>query len=101
MATTSISKVTCHNPNTGGKINIDATIYDQFAKAIYHTLKKNKEGVTYTDLVDGIKKCFKEQRTRFSGSVGWYAVTVKHDMVAKGIIDVSSDKGKKLHRLKK
>jgi hypothetical protein len=101
MATTSISKIECHNPNTGGKINIDASTYDKFAKAIYHTLKKNKQGITYTELVEGIKKCFKEQRTVFTGSVGWYAVTVKHDMVSKGVVDVVSEKGKKLHRLKK
>jgi len=32
--------------------------------------------------------------------VEWYAVTVKNDMVAKGVIETFMEKGKKLHRLK-
>jgi hypothetical protein len=44
---------------------------------------------------------FKKQKTKFEGSVGWYTVSVKHDMHAKGMIEVFTEKGKKLHRLKK
>jgi len=80
-------------------MNIDATIYDLFSKAIYHTLKKDKQGITYTDMVKGVKSCFKEKQTVFKGSVEWYAVTIKNDMVAKGIIGTFSEKGKKLHKL--
>ena len=93
-------KVECLNPNTGGRMNIDETVYDLFSKAIYHTLKKNKKSITYTDLVSGIKKRFKKERTLFKGSVEWYAVTVKNDMVASGVIETFAEKGKKLHRLK-
>jgi len=99
MLTKSTAKIECLNPNTGGKMNIDASIYDLFSKAIYHTLKTNKQGITYTDIVSGIKKCFKEKQTIFKGSVEWYAVTIKNDMVAKGIIGTFTEKGKKLHRL--
>jgi hypothetical protein len=101
MTIKSIAKIECLNPNTGRKMSIDGEIYELFSKAIYHTLKKNKEGITYTDIVDGIKKCFKEERTVFGGSIGWYAVTVKHDMEATGVIETFTEKGKKLHRLKK
>jgi len=92
-------KVECLNPNTGNKMKIDAKVYEIFSKAIYHVLMDNKQGVTYTEIVKGIKKCFKQQRTAFSGSVEWYAVTVKHDMVANGIIETFTEKGKKLHKL--
>jgi len=100
MPARSIGKVECLNPNTGGKMNIDTTVYGLFSRAIYHTLKKSKQGVTYTDIVSGVKQCFKEERTTFQGSVEWYAVTVKNDMVAKGVIETFMEKGKKLHRLK-
>jgi len=93
-------KIECLNPHTGGKMHIDAKIYVLFSKAIYHTVKKNKEGVTYSGIVNGIKKCFKDERTIFKGSVDWYAVTVKNDMVAKNVIETFTEKGKKLHRLR-
>ena len=92
-------KIECLNPNTGSKMNIDAKVYEIFSNAIYHVLMENKQAVTYTDIVKGIKKCFKKQKTAFSGSVEWYAVTVKHDMVANGIIESFTEKGKKLHKL--
>lgn len=97
---TAPQKVECLNPNTGGKMNINKATYDLFSKAIYHVLKKGK-ALTYTEMVEGIKDCFKEQKTKFNGSVSWYAVTIKHDMQARGVIEVFSEKGKKLHRLKK
>jgi len=100
MPVKSVRKAMCLNPNTGGRMNIDATIYDLFSKAIYHTVKKNKQGITYTEIVDGIKKCFKKERRIFSRSVEWYAVTVKNDMVAKNVIETFTEKGKKLHRLR-
>ena len=100
MPARSTGKVECLNPSTGGKMNIDAQIYDLFSKAIYHTLKNSKRGVTYTDIVSGVKQCFKEQRSTFTGSVEWYTVTIKNDMVAKAVIETFMEKGKKLHRLK-
>ena len=100
MATKSLQKVECLNPNTGGSMKIDRDIYDLISKAIYHTLKKEK-AVTFTELVEGIEDCFKKQKTKFDRSVGWYAVTVKNDMHARGVIEEYSEKGKKMHRLKK
>ena len=101
MPAKTAGKIECLNPNTGGKTKIDAQIYEDFSKAIYHTLKQNKNGITYTEIVNGVKKCFKENKTKFKGSVGWYAVTVKHDMVANNIIETWMEKGTRLHRLKK
>lgn len=99
-AKTASEKIECLNPNTGGRMNIDKKIYDLFSKAIYHTLKK-KQPLSYTQIVEGIYDCFKQQKTKFEGSVSWYAVTVKHDMHARGVIEVFTEKGKKLHRLSK
>jgi hypothetical protein len=88
------------NPNTGRRMNVDKSTYDLISKAIYHTLKK--EGViTFTQLQEGVEKCLKEQKTKFEGNVGWYTVSIKHDMHARGVIEVFTEKGKKLHRIKK
>jgi uncharacterized protein DUF6958 len=92
-------KVECLNPNTGGKMRIDAGIYENFSKAIYHTLKQNKNPITYTEIVKGVKECFKENKTKFNGSIEWYAVTVKHDMVANHIIETWMEKGTRWHKL--
>ena len=100
MPAKSTGKVECLNPNTGGKMNIDTTVYDLFSKAIYHTLKKSKQGVSYTDIVSGVKRCFRTKGTIFNRSIEWYAVTVKNDMVANSVIETFTEKGKKLHRLR-
>ncbi len=91
-------KVECLNPNTGGRMNIDKNTYDLFSKAIYHTVKTNK-ALTYTQIVEGVYDCFKNQKSKFDGSVEWYAVTVKNDMQARGILEVHIKKGKKMHSL--
>ena len=44
MPAKSTGKIECLNPNTGGKMNIDAEVYDLFSKTIYHTLKKKQSG---------------------------------------------------------
>lgn len=101
MTTTAKSpKVECINPNTGRRMSIDKSTYDLFSKAIYHVLKK-QGGITFTKLAEGVDDCFKQQKTKFNGSIGWYAVSVKNDMQARGVIDVYTEKGTKLHRIKK
>lgn len=97
---TILQKTECFNPNTGNSMFIDADIYKLFQKAIYHTLKATA-GITFSEIVRGIKKCFKEDKVKFTKSVSWYAVTVKMDMEVKKIIETYTEKGVKLHRLKK
>ena len=55
MATATLSKTECLNPNTGGKLQIDTNTYQLFSKAIYHVLKV-KPGRTFADLVKGVKQ---------------------------------------------
>ena len=101
MATnTSTTKAECINPNTGRRMNVDKSTYDLFSKAIYHTLKK-EGAITFTDIVEGVKECFKQAKSSFDGNVGWYAITVKNDLQARGVIEALTEKGKKLNRLKK
>lgn len=97
---TIIKKTECINPNTGNSMFIDADTYTLFQKAIYHTLKATP-GITFSEIVKGIKKCFKEDKVKFTKSVSWYAVTVKMDMESKKVIETYHEKGTKLHRLKK
>jgi len=94
-----MSKVECLNPNTGGRMNIDKNIYDVIYKAITKTLQGGKE-LTYTEVMDGVKKYIKTNKIDFSGSIEWYGITVKKDMEARGVIEVFDKKGKKLNRLK-
>jgi hypothetical protein len=89
------------NPRTGRRMNIDADIHEVVSKAIYHTLKQSKTGISYTDMVKGVKKCLKENKTKFKGSIGWYTVGIKNDMEANGVIEAYFEKGKKLNKLKK
>ena len=98
MTAVKTAKVECLNPNTGGSMKIDKDVYDLFSKAIYHTVKSGK-ALTYTQIVEGVNDCFKKQKTKFDGSVEWYTVTVKHDMHARGILKVYTEKEKKLHCL--
>ena len=98
MTPVKTAKVECLNPNTGGNMKIDKDVYDLFSKAIYHTVKSGK-ALTYTQIVEGVNDCFKKQKTKFDGSVEWYTVTVKHDMHARGILKVYTEKEKKLHCL--
>jgi hypothetical protein len=97
---TQSQKTECLNPNTGGRMNIDAATYDLFSKAITYTLQGDQP-LTYTQIVEGVKTCFQQQQTTFNGSVEWYAVTVKNDLQSRGILEVFTERGKKLHRLAK
>jgi hypothetical protein len=94
MQKKSARKIECVNPNTGRKMKIDAATYNFFSDAIYHSLQENKQGISFTELVNGIKKYFKKQKTEFKGSVGWCAITVKNDLEVSGAITFSIEKGK-------
>jgi hypothetical protein len=100
MAVKTISKTECLNPNTGGRMKIDSGIHELMSQAIRHALTPNKS-LTYTQMVEGIHDFLKKKKISFEGSVEWYAVTVKNDMVSRGLIKINLEKGKKLHRLSK
>ena len=97
---TNPQKVECLNPNTGRRMSIDKATYDLISKAIYHTLKKEVP-ITFSQMVEGVHECLAQQKALFDGSVEWYTVSIKNDMHARGVIEVYTEKGKKLHRIKK
>jgi len=93
------TKVQCLHPEGKNAPAISADTYALFEKAIYHGLKGKKNGITYSELMEEVKKCFIKQKTVFKGSVGWYGVAVKNHMEATGVIKTHMEKGKKLHVL--
>ena len=90
--------IECGNPNTGRRIQIDASTWKLFSTAIKESLK-GKKALTYTEMVEGIHQYLKKNKIKFNQSVEWYAITVKHDLHVRGIIKVYEEKGKKLHEL--
>ena len=98
MPTAKPSTIECLNPNTGRRMNIEKTTYDLFSKAIYHAVKAGK-AITFTQIVEGVGDCFKKDKIIFDGAIGWYAITVKNDMHARGILKVFTEKGNKLHSI--
>ena len=98
MPETKSSAIECLNPNTGRKMKIDKNTYELFSKAIYHVVKAGK-AITFTEIVKGVEDCFKQEKTKFNGAIGWYAITVKNDMHARGVLKVFTEKGKKLHSI--
>ena len=95
-----LSKVECFNPNTGRRMSIDGETYQLFAKAIKQTLKGGK-AISFSEMVEDVKKYFRVNGIAFKKSVPWYAVTVKNDLQVRNTIEVFTEKGRKLHRLKK
>ncbi len=85
--------LTKHPLGKSGK-NIDKQKYETLKKAILSTLR-GKE-LTHTDLFKQINKTLKG---RFSGSISWYAETVKLDLEARKLIERTSSKPQK-YRLK-
>ncbi len=92
------SKTICVNPNTGSSIKIDPDVYELFKTAIVDCLKDGRS-LTYTELNEGVEKYIQKKKIPFTGSVGWYTVTVKNNMQSKEQLKVYMAKRKKLHKL--
>jgi len=74
--------------------NIDKQKYETLKKAILSALQKKE--LTHDELFDRLNKSLK---SRFSGSISWYAETVKLDLEARKTIERTSAKPPK-YRLK-
>jgi len=85
--------LTKHPLGKSGK-NIDKQKYDTLKKAILSVLQ-NKE-LTHNELFDRLNKSLKG---KFSGSISWYAETVKLDLEARKIVERTPSKPQK-YRLK-
>lgn len=100
MTARATHKTECLNPNTGRRMSIDTTTHALFSNAIQQVLQ-HQNPLTFTALVKGVDDQFKKQKTPFNGAVAWYTITVKNNMHSRGLLDVFTQKGKKLHRLAK
>ena len=85
--------LTKHPLGKSGK-NIDREKYDTLKKAILSVLQ-NRE-LTHNELFDRLNQRLKG---KFSGSISWYAETVKLDLEARKIVERTSSKPQK-YRLK-
>src|ERR1700741_2796906 len=101
MATSkTVNKVEMTNTHSGSKMKIDADTWILFNRAITEVLSGGK-ALTYTEITAGVKKYITKNKIPFKKSISWYAVSVKLDMETRGWIETNTEKGKKLHRLKK
>lgn len=68
------------HPQKKQGVNISREKYEIIRKAIFSTLKKNKE-MTFKKLANAVEY---EMNGNFEGSVMWYVTTVKLDLEARG-----------------
>lgn len=73
--------MTLHPQGKAG-VNIVKKKYDQIANYILDTLQEHQE-MTYQDLD---KRAVADLSETFDGKVGWYVVSVKLDLEARGMI---------------
>jgi hypothetical protein len=100
MPAKSSAKQECLNPRSGRAMLIDSDTYQLFSKAIIEILKA-KNQLSFTEIVDSLHDHFKKKKIKFDRSVDWYAITIKNDLEARGIISTITGKGKKLNSLSK
>ncbi len=67
-------------------VNIVRSKYDPVRAALLDSLREAGGELTHTELMVAVG----ERLTDFKGSVGWYAETVKLDLIARGVISRSS-----------
>jgi len=84
--------LTKHPLGKSGK-NIDKQKYKTLKKAIVSALQKKE--LTHDELFDRLNQSLKG---KFSGSISWYAETVKLDLEARKIIERTSSKPQKYRR---
>lgn len=75
--------------------------YNLFNKAIMHVMTHAAVPVTWTEIEQGVKNYLAAHHISFDGSPGWFAIGMKLHLEATGVIEHFTEKGKKLHRLKK
>jgi hypothetical protein len=84
------------NPDKQGT-NIDLQKYETIKKSITRILQREKE-VGFKDLSRLVKQ---DLKGKFDGSVGWYVITVKLDLEARGVLQVDRDHNPQIISLRK
>lgn len=78
-----MEKILTLHPQGKNGVNISAEKYFRIKKYILDNLEK-KGVLTFEELFDG---SINDLQATFDGKVGWYLVTVKLDLEARGIIE--------------
>lgn len=78
---------------------ISRATYDLFHSSIIKVLK-GSDGMTYTDIAEGVRTNIEQQKVEFNGSVEWYTVCVKQHLESEGVIETYTKGRRKLHRLR-
>ncbi len=73
---------TLHPAGKNG-VNINKGKYDMVRQAIEETLQE-QPGITFSGLTDAVGERIDDV---FDGSVGWYVVSVKLDLEARGVVE--------------
>ncbi|MBL7743000.1 MAG: hypothetical protein JNN00_05930 [Chitinophagaceae bacterium] len=93
-------KIILTHPRTGTAFAIDSDIYTPFKTAILQSLKGSK-GKTFTEITDDVVKIIRNKMPGFKRSIPWYTISIRLDLETRGIVEIFTEKGKKLTRLKK
>lgn len=88
------------HPRTGREMKINAAVYKAVRAAIIQSLK-GSSGKTFTELSDNVVKIIRKKMPAFTGSIPWYAISVRLDMETRGVVETFTKKGKKRSRLAK
>ena len=80
------------DPNKQG-VSIDKVKYDAVSAAILDSIREDP-GLTFEELLVTIEDRLKAS---FEGSIGWYTVTVKLDLEARGLIAREGKSPQRLH----
>ena len=80
---TNPAKILTLHPQGKKGVNIHKSIYETIKTFLIKTIEAQHE-ITYKALN---KKAIEELSKTFDGKVGWYVVTVKLDLEARGIIE--------------
>lgn len=89
-------KIRTLHPRGRQGVNIDRRKYELIKDSILNTLAVHGE-LPFAELARQVEK---NMTAPFRGSIGWYTVTVKLDLEARGLIERLPDKEPQVLRLK-
>ncbi len=87
-------KILTKHPLGKHGVNVSKETYELFKKAILSALRGGE--LTHPELIGKLDNTL---RNSFSGSIGWYAETMKLDLEARGVIERTKSKPQR-YRLK-
>lgn len=80
-------KIACKvNDDNGDPVQMIAWKYKAMREAILQVVPKEGEGISFKDLRQQAKEALTDEQRTNLGSAGWYTLTVKKDLEARGLI---------------